>query len=413
MISPSDKLYADFEAVNRIPVVQMMLEVICRTTGMGFAAVARVTEDRWLACCVRDEVNFGLVAGEELEIKTTICDEIRDSHKPVIIDHVAMDASYVNHHTPKLYGLQSYISFPIILKTGEFFGTLCAIDARPAHVSDPATTGTFTLFAELLSFHLGTMDLIERSKAALEESNRQLTYYQDESRQYRHISNHTLQEPLRKIRLFSDFLVTKTAIDDLDNAKQIALKINSFALDITKMIQDLADFSRLPTEGRDLEAVDLNKTLLYVCSQLDERLNAAQAVLENGFLPTIPAIPVQMAQLFYHLIGNAVQFSKAGVAPVIKIYSKNLDPDLVVDPALAKAGLRFCEVVVEDNGIGIEQGQLEKIYDIFVRGTAERVSDGFGAGLAHCRKIVHNHGGTITARSILGEGSAFSIILPV
>ncbi|WP_229253970.1 GAF domain-containing protein [Dyadobacter sp. NIV53] len=114
------ELFADIEKIKQIPIVSNMLEVICRTTGMGFAAIARVTEERWIACSVRDEINFGLEAGGELDIKTTICNDIRNVREAVIIDHVDEDDYYHNHPTPILYGFQSYISVPIILKSGEF-----------------------------------------------------------------------------------------------------------------------------------------------------------------------------------------------------------------------------------------------------------------------------------------------------
>ena len=123
-------LAADISAVSQIDAVASILEVICRTTGMGFAAVARVTQDRWIACAVRGEIAFGLLPGGELDVKTTICDEIRDSGRAVVIDHVAESELLHDHHTPRMYGLQSYISMPIVLPNGAFFGTLCAIDPR-------------------------------------------------------------------------------------------------------------------------------------------------------------------------------------------------------------------------------------------------------------------------------------------
>src|ERR1700722_501867 len=136
-------LTADITAVSRIDAVASILEIVCRTTGMGFAAVARVTRDRWVACAVRDEIAFGLLPGGELDVKTTICDEIRDSGRAVVIDHVAQDDDFRDHHTPRMYGLQSYISMPIILPGGGFFGTLCAIDPRPARLNRPEVIGMF------------------------------------------------------------------------------------------------------------------------------------------------------------------------------------------------------------------------------------------------------------------------------
>lgn len=146
-----------------------LLDVVCQTTGMGFAAVARVTQDRWIACSVRDEIQFGLVPGSELPVETTICNEIRDSQQAVIIDHVAESETFCQHPTPLLYGFQSYISFPIFLKNGEFFGTLCAIDPSPAQLDNAKVKGLFSLFADLIAFHLQQLELLEQSQQTLAE----------------------------------------------------------------------------------------------------------------------------------------------------------------------------------------------------------------------------------------------------
>ena len=122
---------ADMLAVQRIPGISEMLDELCRCTGMGFAAVARVTADRWVACQLVDRIEFGMSPGDELEINTTICNEIRQSGKGVFIDHVGADADWRTHHTPALYGFESYVSVPIVLGDGSFFGTLCAIDPAP------------------------------------------------------------------------------------------------------------------------------------------------------------------------------------------------------------------------------------------------------------------------------------------
>lgn len=117
--------------------IAVMLEDVCRVTQMGFAAVARVTEDRWVCCQVVDKVDFGLKPGDELEIKTTICNDIREYGQSVVIDHVAADPEWRTHYIPMLYGFESYASFPIVLDDGRFFGTLCAIDPEPRTVSAP------------------------------------------------------------------------------------------------------------------------------------------------------------------------------------------------------------------------------------------------------------------------------------
>ncbi len=107
-----------------------ILREVCDLTQMGFAAVARVTEERWIAVQVLDRIEFGLNPGEELEIKTTICNEIRECGREIVIDDVAGHAQWRTHHTPMLYGFRSYASFPLSLPDGNFFGTLCAIDPK-------------------------------------------------------------------------------------------------------------------------------------------------------------------------------------------------------------------------------------------------------------------------------------------
>jgi signal transduction histidine kinase len=155
-----DDLSGDLAAVSRIDALPAILEVVCRITGLGYAAVARVTADRWVACAVRDEIDFGVRAGSELLIETTICNEIRDSGETVAIDHVAEDPRYCRHPTPAAYGFQSYISTPIVLRDGRFFGTLCAVDRRPAQVNRPDIVGTCKLFAQLIAFHLDQRELL-------------------------------------------------------------------------------------------------------------------------------------------------------------------------------------------------------------------------------------------------------------
>jgi len=149
----ADALAADVAAIGMIEIVPKILEVACSYTGLRFAAVARVTEDRWIACAVRDEIEFGLTAGGELRVSTTICNEIREHQRPVVIEHVALDHAFRDHPTPRLYGFQSYIAVPI-RRHGRFFGTLCALDPRPAPLRAPDALPLFEIMADLIGCHL-------------------------------------------------------------------------------------------------------------------------------------------------------------------------------------------------------------------------------------------------------------------
>ena len=182
-------------AIASIEAVPLMLDVVCRTTGMGFAAVARVTEDRWIACRVRDDIQFGLQPGGELKVETTICNEIRASGEPVVIDHVAEDQAFCGHPTPAMYGFQSYISMPIRRPDGAFFGTLCAIDPRPIRLNTPETIGMFKLFADLIGFHLHAQERIAESEAALVDER----HLADLREQFIAVLGHDLRNPLASI----------------------------------------------------------------------------------------------------------------------------------------------------------------------------------------------------------------------
>ena len=166
----------DIAAINSLPAVPTILEVVCRTTGMGFAAVARVTRERWIACSVLDEIDFGLRSGGELKVETTICSEIHESRKPVIINDVDEDVVFKTHHTPRTYGFKSYISVPIILANGTFFGTLCAIDPLPHRLERPETIGMFMLFAQMIAGHL---DIEERLEERTRERDRAWKHSRD------------------------------------------------------------------------------------------------------------------------------------------------------------------------------------------------------------------------------------------
>lgn len=115
--------------------IRGILTQVCALTDMGFAAVARVTEDRWIACQVLDRIGFGLVPGGELEVQKTICNEIRHHARAVVFDDAVDDPAWETHPVPIFYGFRSYASFPLFLTDGSFFGTLCAIDPSPRQLS--------------------------------------------------------------------------------------------------------------------------------------------------------------------------------------------------------------------------------------------------------------------------------------
>jgi signal transduction histidine kinase len=402
----SAELQQDISIVKGIAMVPTMLEVVCRSTGMGFAAIARVTKDKWIACAVRDEIAFGLEPGGELVIETTICNEIRDSRKAVIIDHVALDPDFAQHHTPLMYGFQSYISVPIILKDGSFFGTLCAIDPNPAELNNTKIIGMFNLFAELIAFHLHSSELVHKSLNELHQVKRQLGVSVDENNQYKFISHHQLQEPLRKISLFSDMLLQSSGEHtEKPRIHYWAAKIDANAKKMALMIRGIADYAESDQLSTQLEVTDLNLVLQRVHTLLQSDLEEQQGTLTYDVLPVIPADEKQIEQLLFHLVHNALKFSRPGVPPVIHVSAQEITEDHPLEDLKKHIALR-----IADNGRGMEQGQLEQIFGLLTQQTPASTA-GLGLGLALCRKIAANHGGHISVTSTPGSGSIFTVLL--
>jgi signal transduction histidine kinase len=145
--------------------------------------------------------------------------------------------------------------------------------------------------------------------------------------------------------------------------------------------------------------VDLNNAAQSVLDDLVMSIQQTQAQIEIGDLPTVRADPIQVQQLLQNLVANALKFHQAGRPPVIKVSARDL-PD------------NFCEITVEDNGIGFEQKDAENIFIPFERLVSRRNYEGTGIGLSICKKIVERHGGSIRAESEPGKGSKFIINLP-
>jgi GAF domain-containing protein len=226
----------EVEAVGRLDVVSRILDVVCLSTGMRFAAVARVTSDRWIACVVRDEIAFGVAPGGELQISTTLCNEVRRHDETIIIDHVAEDAVYRGHPTPAMYGFQSYISVPIRHR-GAFFGTLCAIDPEPARLDTPQTRAMFELFADLIARHMDAEDQLEQSRAALLDAKAAAELRE----QFIAVLGHDLRNPLAAVDAAAR-LLRKRPLDP--HAKTLLDHLQASVDRMAGLIDNVLDFAR-------------------------------------------------------------------------------------------------------------------------------------------------------------------------
>lgn len=352
---------------------------------MGFAAVARVTEERWIACSVLDKIGFGLTPGGELKLETTICNEIRQSREAVIIDNVAEDASWCGHHTPAMYGFQSYISMPIILADGSFFGTLCAIDPRPARLKTPETVGMFRLFADLIARNL------DDARKIIEIENSLLAERMDAElrEQFIAVLGHDLRTPLRAILSFSQLLEKKNLPDE--DAISMTRIVRQSASRMAGLVENLLDFARGRLGGGITLSRGMTSSLESALRNVVEEHLALQPdrIVESEFtlLDPVNCDAARVAQLFSNILGNALLY---GI------------PDKPVHVRAASGGGEF-ELSVANSGEPIPQATMERLFHPFYRAAVRQNREGLGLGLYIAHEIATAHGGTLKVQSTQEE----------
>jgi signal transduction histidine kinase len=382
---------ADLDAIGNIEAVPTILNVICRVTGMGFAAVARVTEDRWVCLAVNDEIAFGLKPGGELKVETTLCHEVRQSREAVVIDQASEDEIYCGHPTPALYGFQSYISMPIFLKDGSFFGTLCAIDPRPALLKNPGTIGMFKLFAELLAFHLDAAQRLASTEARLinERAASELR------EQFIAVLGHDLRDPLASIAAGTT-LLQKTPLNE--KAASIVALMNKSVMRMSALIDNVLDFAR-GRLGGGLALTRTHEPIEPALQQVVDELRSTHSdrVIETDFRLTKPVFGdrARIAQLFSNLLGNALKYGTEGSPVRVR----------------ASTNGQF-ELAVYNTGSPISPAAMERLFSPFSRGDVRPSQQGLGLGLYIASEIARAHGGKIEVTSS-PEQTCFTFRMPL
>jgi len=255
------------------------------------------------------------------------------------------------------------------------------------------------------------MEDLGRSHEALKAYAAKLERSNSELQDFASVASHDLQEPLRKVQAFSDRLKSKYAATLDDQGRDYLDRMQNAAGRMQTLINDLLTYSRVSTKAKPFVPTDLVSVTREVVSDLEARIEQVNGRVEVGELPTVDADPLQVRQLMQNLIGNSLKYRRPDVPPVVRVSSRTLREDSAA-PA-PRPSRTFCQILVEDNGIGFEEIYSERIFTIFQRLHGRNEYEGTGVGLAVCRKIVERHGGTITARSTLGKGSTFLVTLPV
>lgn len=389
-----EQIAQDVVTVGRIEAVPALLRVICETTGMGFAAVARVTDGTWTACAVQDSIGFGLQPGGQLDIHTTLCKEVREARAPIAIDQASTDERYGTHHTPRLYRIESYISVPIVLPGGEYFGNLCAIDPRPARVSEPRILSLFTLFAELIA-----LQLQNERKLALERSAMLDEKAAGELReQFIAILGHDLRNPLSAVLACAQLVARKSADPQITT---LAQRITTNARRMSGLIDDVLDFARGRLGGgigMHIEEVrDMAQALAQVAGELRDAHPEREVVSRIGTIGPVWCDRARIQQLVSNLLANALTHGRPGGPAMLEAFT---DADALV--------LR-----VHNDGDPIPPEHLSSVFSPFWRQATSAAGGGLGLGLFICAQIVEAQHGKLEVRSSAEEGTTFEARLPL
>lgn len=372
--------HSAIDNIGRIAAVPLILEAACHATGLHFATIARVTHDDWTACAVLDNIGFGMAVGDKLDIHMTMCDTVRRELRPVIIDDAQTDPVYSRHPVPAHYGIRGYISVPIQLSDGRFFGTLCALGPEPAHVSDAAVQRAFALYAQLIAREIESQEKLMRSEAALFDEQRVARLRE----QFVAVVSHDLRNPIASMEAGLAML-RKAAL--AERQQGIVEMMQGSCGRMKGIVSDILDFARGRMGSGIPVTIAPDVDLRAIVAQVVNEARLANPSREIGFSCDCPAIVAgdagRLGQLASNLVANALAHSP---------------PQTPVDVSLAEdAGeLALC---VRNAGDPIPPEIRAQLFQPFFRSPVGEASLGLGLGLYIVSEIAAAHKAKVDVQS--------------
>lgn len=255
---------------------------------------------------------------------------------------------------------------------------------------------------------------MKRAHQQLEQSVQELKRSNQNLEQFAYIASHDLQEPLRKIQSFGDVLRDQYETQLGEQGGDLIRRMQMAATRMSVLIRDLLTYSRVASYKEAFQPVDLNQIMAEVLDDLETIIQEKQAIIQVDKLPTIQGSPLQLRQLFQNLLSNSLKFNRVNVVPEVTIkvthHPKN---ELPVSADRTRLVTGVTEITIQDNGIGFEPDQADRIFQVFQRLHGRSEFSGTGIGLAIVQKVIENHRGFIRATAEPGSGATFTLIVPL
>lgn len=369
----------DVQAIQSIDAVPHIMQMIADATNLRFVCVARVTDTTWTTCAVLDNIEFNLQPGDELDITTTMCDQVRRSSKPIFIDETATDPVYHDHPVPKMFGIESYFSYPIYSSEGEFFGTLCGLDPLPNKIKTDKLKSMISSFAGLISCQIDSGKRLASMETALLDEQQTAKLRE----QYIAVLGHDLRTPLSSISMGIELLKEHSE----GQAAAVLSKMESSSRRISRLISDVMDFTHgkmgsgipLTCTTTDKLAYYLKHTVSELASLYPDHSVETDITISGRFF----CDPARICQLLSNLLVNALVHG---------------DP---AQPVQVSAWLEqdSLHLEVANGGTPIPDSVMRHIFEPFWREAGQRNAKGLGLGLFIAAEIAKAHQGVLTVGS--------------
>ena len=376
----STSIEQDVNAVQAIEAVPAILNIIANTTGFRFVGIARITPDSWTICRLIDDCYINLLPGEQVDAKKTICYDVESTNEPIIIEHVKHDAIYHDHPAPKMFGFESYFSWPLYDTEGNFFGTLCGFDPLPLKLKNDRIEAMFESFAQLISRQISFEDSLKAANEALKDEQ-QIAQIRE---QYIAVLGHDLRTPLSSIMMGIDVLKLMPLAKD---AASVLKRMDKSAKRISLLADNVMDFTHgkmgkgIPVTRQSCN--NLSEILGHTVSELESQYKKREFVSAMDIKGPVNCDAGRLAQLVSNLLVNAVVHGDSAKPVYIEAFTHNNE----------------LTIRIANSGKPIPPEVQARLFQPFWRSASKGSHKGLGLGLFIASQIATAHQGSLSVAS--------------